>query len=121
MSTPEATDKTNAQNDHFCVGQQKNLTDKVPVEDLFRQLAAAVAANQRDSVFDLAAKLVATPTRGLLTPEEVAHELRVSPRTLWRLQGSDPRFPKPVRVGSQRRWHAAEIDGFTRRDKPKQR
>ena len=110
-----------AQEERFVVGQNENIRDNIPDAVLLRQLAEAVTANQRDAVFDLAVRLVAangaTP-QGLLTPSDVERELRISSRSLWRLE-DDKDFPKPVRVGGQRRWRATEIDGFTRRTKPK--
>lgn len=83
---------------------------------LLRQLKDAVAANQRDEVFDLAAQLVATPVAqprpDPLTLEEVTNEVRVSTRTVWRLLGSDKTFPKPFRVGGSLRWRRADIEKF---------
>lgn len=112
-----------AQDERFVIGRNENLRDNIPDAALLRQIAEAITANQRDAVFDLAERLVAangaTP-HGLLTPSDVERELRISSRSLWRLE-DDKDFPKPVRVGGQRRWRATEIDGFTRRDKPKRR
>jgi predicted DNA-binding transcriptional regulator AlpA len=83
---------------------------------LLRQLKDAVAANRRDEMVDLAAQLVAIPVaqprRDPLTLADVARELGVSTRSVWRVLGSDKTFPRPFRVGGSLRWRRADIEKF---------
>ena len=98
------------------IGPGEIRPDKVVSEELLRQLANAVGTGQRDEVFDLAARLVAASDgrirRDPLTLAEVASEMGVSTRTLWRVLGSDKPFPKPFRVGRSLRWRRADIERF---------
>ncbi len=45
----------------------------------------------------------------LLTAAEVADRLAVHPATVRRIARRDPAFPRPYRVGQQRRWDPGEI------------
>ena len=121
MITQATTDKINTQDDHFFVGQEKNLIDKVRVEDLFRQLAAAVAANKRDAVFDLSAQLVTarrslstSPDADKLPIREVAKQLTCGTRTVWRLVARGELRP-PVHVGGSARWLRCDIQEYSER------
>ena len=99
------------------IGPREDRPDKVVGEELLRQLADAVGTGQRDEVFDLAARLVSVSNgrirRDPLTLAEVANEMGVSTRTLWRVLGCDKPFPKPFRVGRSLRWRRADIEKFT--------
>jgi predicted DNA-binding transcriptional regulator AlpA len=98
------------------LGRKSEKSQHRQDNDLFRQIRDAVAANQRDEVFHLAAQLVtppvAQPRPDPLTIEEFAKEVRVSTRTLWRLLGSDKTFPQPFRVGGSLRWRRVDIEKF---------
>lgn len=48
----------------------------------------------------------------MLTVDEVAKSIGVTPRTIWRWADED-RFPKPVALGPKlRRWREADIEKF---------
>ncbi|MGA2140489.1 MAG: hypothetical protein ABSH14_16650 [Verrucomicrobiia bacterium] len=98
------------------IGPREIRPDKVVGEELLRQLADAVRTGQRDEVFDLAARLVAVsgerPQRDPLELADVAEEMGVSTRTIWRVLGSDASFPQPFRVGGSLRWRRADIEKF---------
>lgn len=49
-----------------------------------------------------------TEQTALLTPEELAEKLKISPRTLWRLLAAE-KVPKPIRFGGSTRWRLAEV------------
>ena len=44
----------------------------------------------------------------LITAEQVAAMLQVSPRTVWRLRSSG-KLPKPVEIGGSVRWNSEQI------------
>jgi predicted DNA-binding transcriptional regulator AlpA len=97
------------------IGPRANRPDKVVNESLLDQIASAVAEGQRDKVFALAAQLVATQVaqpRDPLTLVDVAEELGVSTRSVWRALGGDAPFPQPFRVGGSLRWRRADIEKF---------
>lgn len=48
----------------------------------------------------------------LLTVEELAAELRVSPAMIYKMQNAG-QLPAPVRLGRRVRWRRAEIDAWT--------
>jgi len=50
-------------------------------------------------------------TTALLTAGEVAHILKCSPRTVYRLSDSG-QMPQRLKVGSLVRWKRAEIEGW---------
>jgi predicted DNA-binding transcriptional regulator AlpA len=50
----------------------------------------------------------ALPDHALLTVDDVAHMLQVSPRTVWRLN-SRSQLPKPVGFGRSVRWKQNDI------------
>lgn len=54
----------------------------------------------------------ALPT--LLTIDDVADTLKVSPRTLDRML-KDDEFPRPLRIGSQRRWAPGALEAYLKR------
>lgn len=58
--------------------------------------------------------MTAAPARELLTPDEVAAELRVAVKTLrnWRYLG---RGPAAVKVGDRARYTRAAVDAFLAR------
>lgn len=39
-----------------------------------------------------------------MTVSDVADQMKVSVSTVWRLQGRDPSFPKPCKIGGSKRW-----------------
>lgn len=47
----------------------------------------------------------------LLTVEELAKILKVSPRTVWRMESAG-NVPKPIRIGKTVRWLAADVKTF---------
>ncbi len=49
-----------------------------------------------------------SPPPALLTVEEVARELRVSKRTIWKLTRAGS-FPQPVRIAGLTRWKRADV------------
>lgn len=125
-STEVTTTAVVAQNDRFCVGRNKNLRDNITDDDLLSQLASAVAADQRDAVFDLAAKLV-TARNGLpvstqstavnsdkLPIREVAKQLTCGTRTVWRLVARGDLRP-PVHVGGSARWLRCDVQEYSDR------
>ncbi len=53
----------------------------------------------------------------LLTAEELAIKLKISPRTLWRLLAS-AKIPEPIRFGGNTRWRLFEIETWIGRGCP---
>ena len=102
------------------LGQSGNSLHVDGPDELVARMAAAIDAGDRQLLVTLARKLVDEPhaqdgdDENLLTIAEVAHDLRVSIRTVWRVLGSDKckPFPKPFRVGRSLRWRRADIEGF---------
>jgi len=58
----------------------------------------------------------ADPCEGaaLIDVQEVARRLSLSPRTVAKLEKSNHRFPRPVRINSAVRWKVADVDGWIR-------
>jgi excisionase family DNA binding protein len=53
----------------------------------------------------------------LIRAEEVARLVGVSTRTLWRLVNAGE-FPRPIHVGRNTRWRAADVEGWVSRRRP---
>ncbi len=102
------------------LGQPGNSLHEGGPDELITQIGAAIDAGDRQLLVVLARKLVDEPhaqdgdNGNLLTIAEVAHDLRVSIRTLWRVLGSDKykSFPRPFRVGRSLRWQRTDIERF---------
>jgi len=102
------------------LGQSGNSLHVDGSDELVARMAAAIDAGDRQLLVALARKLVGAShaqdrdDENLLTIAEVAHDLRVSIRTVWRVLGSDKckSFPKPFRVGRSLRWRRTDIERF---------
>lgn len=55
----------------------------------------------------------------LLTVEDVAALLQVSPRTVWRMRSSC-QIPKPIKVGGGVRWRRQDIESWIAQGCPNQ-
>ena len=102
------------------IGPPAIRPDKVPDESLLAQLAAAVGAEDRDRVFDLAAEFVKENGGDLLPLQEVARRLTVSERSVWR-RVADGDLPAPVHVGGSCRWPVSDVQAYLERIKSKRR
>lgn len=51
----------------------------------------------------------------LLTVKEVAHQLKISVRSVWKFTAAG-QIPKPVRIGRSARWRQDELEQFIARD-----
>ena len=47
----------------------------------------------------------------LMDPEDLALELRISIRSIWR-RASDGQIPRPIRIGRATRWRRDEIEAW---------
>ena len=48
----------------------------------------------------------------LVSIQDVAKRLDVSVRSVWRLTGGNPDFPKPIKIGRSTRFVLAEVDSY---------
>lgn len=102
------------------LGQPPPTWPDAPDDDLHKKLAAAVAAGDKDAVFEVAARVVAAgatehsrPVDGLLPVEEVARRLDTSVRSISRyLARPNGDFPRPTYVGGRRKWEPADIAAY---------
>ena len=75
------------------------------VEDLLQRSPEAALPLPTPPVEDASSK----EKSGLISADQVAKLLDVSPRTVWRLKDSG-RMPKPMKIGSLVRWPRDEIE-----------
>ena len=78
------------------------------------EMENAIAADDKDKVFELAKKLVdhnADHTDPLLTVQEIAMKLNRCTRSIWRMVANGE-LPPPILVGHSRRWYQADLNAY---------
>jgi len=57
---------------------------------------------------------VAIPTNDSLIPRSIALRdiFHIAPSTAWRMEGNDPAFPKPVKIGARVFYRRSDIDRY---------
>ena len=112
------------QRSNFGLGHAPALRPDGADASLHSKLAAAVAAGDREHVFQLAAKLVQTPIAQIAYDEEllsltaVAELLTCGTRTVWRLIARNELRP-PIHVGGGARWFRKDIQEYLDRMRSK--
>ena len=123
MKPGSSADGLVAQDDRLMLGRDTVPRQKGTDASLHAQLAAAIAAGDKNQVFVLAARVVAAGPIGnpkpmsnddhLLPVEEVARRLDTSVRSITRyLARPNGNFPRPTYVGRRRKWEPTDIETY---------